>query len=139
MPAEPVFVDTNVFLRYLTNDVPDQAEAVERLILQAERGEISLLTNALVIAEIVWVLESYYDVEKPDVRAMVSAILTADGLRVERRDLILQAISDYVEKNIDFADAYNGAWALSEGISSAATFDAQHFSRIEGLSVIVPD
>jgi predicted nucleic acid-binding protein len=37
MKPERVFADTNLFLRYLTNDVPDQADAVERLLRRAVR------------------------------------------------------------------------------------------------------
>lgn len=37
---ERVFLDTNVFLRYLTNDVPKRADAVERLLRRAGAGII---------------------------------------------------------------------------------------------------
>lgn len=53
------FVDTNLFLRYLTDDVPEQAQAVERLLGQAAAGEIILVTSGLVVAELVWTMESF--------------------------------------------------------------------------------
>ena len=59
MKPERVFADTNLFLRYLTDDVPEQADAVERLFRRAAAGEMALVTNGLVIAEIVWTLESF--------------------------------------------------------------------------------
>jgi predicted nucleic acid-binding protein len=62
---ERLFIDTNVFLRYLTNDVPEQADAVERLLIQAMQGDVILVTNSLVIAEIVWALDSFYRVSRP--------------------------------------------------------------------------
>lgn len=49
----PLFVDTNVFLRFLTNDVPEQAAAVEALFRRAAAGEVRLVTNTMVVAEIV--------------------------------------------------------------------------------------
>jgi predicted nucleic acid-binding protein len=49
----PLFVDTNVFLRFLTNDVPEQAAAVEGLFRRAAAGEVRLVTNTTVVAEIV--------------------------------------------------------------------------------------
>ena len=67
--TEPVFVDTNLFLRYITNDVPEQADAVERLLQRAGAGEITLITNSLVICEIVWTLESLSPGEAGDPRA----------------------------------------------------------------------
>lgn len=48
MKPEPVFADTNLFLRYLTNDVPAQADAVEQLLLEAAAGKVALVTNALI-------------------------------------------------------------------------------------------
>ena len=58
MPSEQLFADTNLFLRFLTNDVPAQADLVDRLLIQAAEGAIRLVTTPLVIAEIVWTLRS---------------------------------------------------------------------------------
>ena len=54
------FVDTNLFIRYFTNDDPHKADRVERLLEQARTGTIRLITADMVIAEVVWVLESAY-------------------------------------------------------------------------------
>lgn len=58
MIVTKVFVDTNVFLRFLTNDDPIKAKRVEALFRQAIKGQIQLITSLLVMAEIVWTLES---------------------------------------------------------------------------------
>jgi predicted nucleic-acid-binding protein len=136
--ADRVFVDTNLFLRYLTNDVPAQADAVEALLRQAAGGEMVLATNSLVLAEIVWVLASYYQRSRVDIRDKVLAVLNTPGLEVVDGDLVLQAITWYAEKNVDFIDAYNAAWSLVQDINVAYTFDQAHFSRIEGITVRVP-
>jgi predicted nucleic-acid-binding protein len=136
--TDRVFVDTNLFLRYLTNDVPAQADAVEALLRQAAGGEMVLVTNSLVLAEIVWVLASYYQRSRVDIRDKVLAVLNTPGLEVVDGDLVLQAITWYVEKNVDFIDAYNAAWSLVQDINVAYTFDQVHFSRIEGITVRVP-
>ena len=70
------FIDTNVLLRYLLDDVPEQADAVESLLLKATRGELTLHANALVLAEIVWTCESYYHLPKHDIKDMLLMILT---------------------------------------------------------------
>jgi predicted nucleic acid-binding protein len=139
MENEHRFVDTNLFLRYLTNDVPEQADAVEELLHKAANGEVTLLTNSLVIAEIVWTLESFYRLERTDIKEKVVAILNTPGLKVVDADLVLQAITGYVEKNVDFIDAYNVAWMLSHGITSAYTFDRKHFNRFDGITVHIPE
>ena len=63
-----IFVDTNLFLRYLTNDVPAQADAVEAILRRAAAGEISLTTNTLVMAEIVWTLKSFYKLDRARIK-----------------------------------------------------------------------
>lgn len=138
MKAERVFADTNLFLRYLTNDVPVQADAVEALLRRAAAGEIALVVNSLVMAEIVWTLESFYSLPRPDVQARVLAILNTPGLEIADATLLLRAIHWYVEKNVDFADAYNAAWLLSQGIKTAYTFDRKHFARMEEINTLAP-
>lgn len=138
MKPERVFADTNLFLRYLTNDVPVQADAVEELLRQAAAHELILVTNSLVIAEIVWTLESFYKLSRPAIQEKVLAILNTPGIQVIDDDLVLQGIAGYVEKNVDFIDAYNGAWLLKHGMTAACTFDQAHFARLPGVTVIVP-
>jgi predicted nucleic-acid-binding protein len=138
MAAERALADTNLFLRYLTNDVPRQASAVEALLRRAQAGDLTLVVTSLIIAEIVWTLESHYHLAREDVRARVEAILNTPGLEVAESDLLLRAIRWYGEKNVDFIDAYNAAWLLAHDIPRAFTFDRKHFARIEGLEVVVP-
>lgn len=135
---ERVFADTNLFLRYLTNDVPAQADAVEALLQRAAAQEITLVTNSLVVAEIVWTLESFYKLPRTAVQEKVFAILNTPGLEVADADLVLQGIDDYIENNVDFIDAYNGAWLLAQGLTSAYSFDRSRIARLPGLTVIVP-
>ena len=135
MPGEssPAFVDTNIFLRYLTDDDPEQAPKARRLLNRAERGEVELVTTALTIAEIVWVLESVYELDRALIRAKVIAILGLPGLTVEHHEAILQAIVWYEEKNVDFADAYSAAWMDRRDLEEVYTYD-QDFGRFDGLT-----
>ncbi len=54
------FVDTNIFLRFMLNDIPEQANACESLFRKVVAGEETIFTTAMVMAEVVWVLASYY-------------------------------------------------------------------------------
>jgi predicted nucleic-acid-binding protein len=135
---ERVFADTNLFLRYLTNDVPVQADAVEQLLNRASDGEIVLVINSLVIAEIVWTLKSYYGLARGSIKDKVLAILNTPGIEAAEADLLLQAIFWYADKSIDFIDAFNAAWMLTQGLAITYTFDRKHLSRIEGIGVQVP-
>jgi predicted nucleic-acid-binding protein len=138
MKAETCFADTNLFLRFLTNDIPAQANKVEALLRRAGKGETRLITTSMVIAEIVWTLESYYQVPKSEIQDKVLAILNTPGLEVDGADLLLQAAVWYAEKNTDFIDAFNAAWMLKHGVENALTFDQKHFNRFEGITALQP-
>ena len=111
---------------------------METLLQRAEQGEVLLLINALVMAEIVWTLKSFYKLSKPAVEERVLAVLNTPGLEVVDGDLVLQAVVWYVEKNVDFIDAYNATWMSRQGLQTVCTFDQKHFARFEGITVVVP-
>jgi uncharacterized protein len=138
MSAERLFADTNLFLRYLTNDVPEQAEAFEELLRSAAQGKYTLVANPMVLAEIIWTLESHYQLSPAETQARVLAILNTPGIEVVEGDLVLQAVLWHVEKNVDFIDAYNAGWMQDQGLTTACTFDRQHFARFEGIQLLTP-
>ena len=138
MGTETVFADTNLFLRYLTNDVPAQADLIESLLHRAAKGKINLVTTSMVIAEIVWTLESYYELDKKEIQTMILGILNTDGLEVINSDLILQAIVHYTDKNVDFIDAFNAAWMVKNDVDKIYTFDQKHFNRFDGIVAELP-
>lgn len=128
------FVDTNVLLRFLTNDVVEQADAVERLFRRAAAGEVVLVTNTVVIAEIVWTLTRFYKQPREVIHDAVISLLNLPGLEVAEADLLLEAISAFAQKNVSFIDAYNGAWLTRQGLADAYTFDRRHYSRLPGIA-----
>ena len=131
------FVDTNIFLRFLVNDEPDQADACEALFRKAIEGEESLFTSEMVIAEIVWVLESYYHLEKSTIQASVEKILNTNNLHCPNREIIIHALSIYVEKNIDYIDAYNAFLLKIHEVCEIYSYD-KHFDRLDWLKRIEP-
>ncbi len=132
------FVDTNVFIRYLTNDDPKKADRVERLLKLTIEGKASLITNLMVIAELVWTLESYYGLSRSDIGEKLSLILNTPNLEVPESQRIMKAVSLYVEENIDFIDAYNAIFVKEHGISSILTYDKKHFGRLSWLKRAEP-
>lgn len=131
------FVDTNIFIRYLTNDFPDKADKCERIFKKAVKREEDLYTTDMVIAEIVWVLESYYELPKMEVQEKVEKILNTPNLTCPNKDLILTALALYTEKNVDFIDAYNALILRNEGIRDVYSYD-KHYGRISWLTRIAP-
>ena len=128
------FLDTNIFLRYLTNDDPEKADRVEQLLRKAASGKIVLVTTELVIAEIVWVLESYYEVDKVRIAEHVRAILATEGLEIINGDLVRRALEHYLMYNVDFIDGYIAALMQKKGITEIFSYDKKHLSRLKAIT-----
>jgi predicted nucleic acid-binding protein len=131
------FVDTNIFLRFLLNDDPQKADACEELFRKAIAGKESLLTSDMVVAEIIWVLESYYELEKQDIREKLEKILNTQNLHCPNRGIIINALSLYVEKNIDYIDSYNAYLLSIHKMSEIYSYD-KHFDRLDWLKRLEP-
>ncbi len=127
------FVDTNIFIRYLTNDDPVKADSVEKLLSEAAAGKVRLVTAEMVLAEVVWVLESFYGLKNIEVGSMVKAILATPGLEVLNSVLVEKALEYYLAHNIDFVDAYIVAVMDKHKISDIYSYDKKHLSRIKSI------
>lgn len=132
------FIDTNLFIRYLTNDDPQKADRVERLLEQAASGKIKLMTAEIVLAEVVWVLESYYHLEKALIADMLKAILSTPGLDVLNGRIVGKALQYYSLRNIDFMDAYIVALMEKHQIAGIYSFDKKHLDRITHVTRLEP-
>jgi predicted nucleic-acid-binding protein len=115
------WVDTNVVIRHLTGDPPDMARRASQFLAEARPGE--LLLADLVLAEIVYVLESVYDVDRPAVSEAARSIITFPAIAVTDPELLLRAVEVYETDRLDFAEAYLVACAERSGIGSVASFD----------------
>jgi predicted nucleic acid-binding protein len=127
------FLDANIFIRYLTNDDPAKADRVEKLLNQAAEGKKRLLTTELVIAEVVWVLESFYKLDNHAIGPMVKAILATPGLEVLNGALVEKAVEHYMEKNIDFIDGYIAAVMERHKVIEIFSYDKKHLARIKAI------
>ena len=72
-----VFVDTNVLIRHLTGDPPEQAVRATLYLAAPEE----LLLADLLLAEVVYVLESFYELERPRVAELARAMVTFPPMR----------------------------------------------------------
>jgi len=124
------FVDTNVFLRYLTKDDPLKYERCRKMFKSALEGEITISTSGMVVAELIWTLLSYYKVPKAEVVEKVSVILGTENLFVPDKDVLADALVLYGRKNIDFIDAYNAVFIKYQGMREIYSYD-EDFENIE--------
>jgi predicted nucleic-acid-binding protein len=60
-----------------------------------------------VVFELVWTLKSFYQFERTKIKEAISSLFALEGLTVANRDLLLEALSLFVDFKIDFIDAYH--------------------------------
>lgn len=129
---EDLFVDTNIFLRFLLKDDRKKAGRCKKLFEKAKEGKVKLFTSDLVIAEVVWTLESFYKLGKKEVSENVRRLLTLKNLGIPGASLLIEALVIYEEKNVDFIDAYNYILMLHGGVESVASYDTD-FDKLPGV------
>ena len=118
-------IDTNILVRLLTAEPPEQAEQVRRLFELVDRGKIEPQIPSLIVAEAVYVLQSFYKFTREDISKSMRAVLSSPGIVVENQALVLRAFEFYRNGEIAFADAYIAA--LSESSENEIiSFDADY-------------
>jgi len=127
------FVDTNVLVRHLTGDPPAMAARATAFLSTAPE----LLLADLIVAETVYVLESFYEAPREQVAdAMRSLIAMRSAITVDPA-LLLRAIEIYDVDRLDFAEAYLVACAERTGVERIASFD-RAIDRIPTVERIEP-
>lgn len=131
-----IFVDTNIFLRYLTKDDPTKYEKCKDIFRKALEGKVALATSGIVITELIWTLLSYYKVPKADVVELISIIVSTGNLYIPDKDIITDALVLYSRKNIDYIDAYNAIYMKYQEFNEIYSYDTdldavENFKRVE--------
>jgi predicted nucleic-acid-binding protein len=125
-----IFIDTNIFIRYFAPDDLNKSKKVEELFQKIVQGEIECFTNQMVIAEIVWVLDKFYNMDRQLICDNIEFVVNTPNLKVKEKNIILKAASIYRNSNIDFIDAYNYSYILANGAESIFSYDS-HFDKLE--------
>jgi len=128
----------NLLVRYLTEDDPQKAKAVDTLLNSAAKGELKILIPSIVIAELVWVLESFYKMTVDDITGLVEAILNTPGVDTQDKSVIKAALKLYRSKRIDLIDAWIIEFARAKGAKRIYTFDKKHFRDAEEVEIVSP-
>jgi predicted nucleic acid-binding protein len=127
------FLDTNVLIRHLTGDPPAQARRATAFLERADE----LLLPDLLVAEVVYVLESFYEVKPKRVAELVRAVIAFPATVVVAEPLLLRALEVYEVDRIDFAEAYLVASAEAGAVESIASFD-RSIDRVTTIRRIEP-
>ncbi len=113
------FVDTHVLVRHLTGEPPAMARRATAFLA----GEPELYLADLIVAETVYVLESFYKAPRDEVATAMRPLIAMRSMITVDPALLLGAIEVYEVDRLDFAEAYLVACAESAGVGSIASFD----------------
>ena len=127
-------IDTNILVRFLIQDDLAQLRVASKFIENDCSEQEPGFVNQIVLAELVWVLERGYKLDRSAVVAAVEALLLARQLSIEHPEDVRAAIRDYM-KGEDFADGLIAAWNSRLGCEYTATFD-RRAARRSGFRLI---
>ena len=124
------FIDSNLILRYLWGD--PGSEKTEKLL----KSKKKFLLTDVTIAEIVWVLVSFYKWDRLSIAEVITALINLESIIVDR-ELFLITLKLFKTYNVDFIDAYLAANVIKEGKGSIYSLD-RDFDKIPGIKRMEP-
>jgi len=133
----PAFLDTNILLRHLLQDIPHQSPRATALIARIETGEVRVRLTETVVFEAVFSLQRTYKRTPQAIREALLPILELPGVSLPRKARFRRAFALYVAEHLPFADAYHAACMSDLGLREIYSFD-EDFDRIAGITRIEP-
>jgi predicted nucleic-acid-binding protein len=116
-------IDTNVLVRFLTEDDPAQARKAAAWIRTVAGRHEKCFISPIVLCELAWVLRGAYDVSKADLITTLDRLLATSQFVIGDKDVIRSAIAAYRAGRGDFADYVIGAAHVEDGCEKTVTFD----------------
>jgi predicted nucleic acid-binding protein len=127
------FIDSNIFLRHLTADHPQQSPACLALFKAIEQGQVTAWTTDLTIAEVVWVLFRIYKLTQEEIRDALVPLIGLPGLKLPRKRLYHRVFELFTTLRIDYIDCYHAA--LMEATQQCTLYSYDHdFDRVPTLT-----
>ena len=132
-----VFLDTNVLLRHLLADVPDQSPRATAFLMRVEKGEIEAQLADTVVFETVFTLQRHYRKGKGEIRDALLPLLELPGIILPGKRKFRRIFDLYVDRNLPFADAYHAILMQELSLTQIVSFDTD-FNDIPGISRLEP-
>ena len=127
-------LDTNVLIRYLVGDVPEQAEAARSLIDKLTPDEPGFICREVVL-EVAWVLERSYRFTRPQVAEVLMDLTASDTLVVEQSDDVAAAAYRFRQGGVGFSDLMILRAAERADSTPLQTFD-RRLARMQGTELL---
>lgn len=126
-------IDTNLILRHLVQDNEKQAGLAGKLFDACDRGQVVIVVLSAVLAECVFVLESFYEHQRGDIASTLSRLISSPGVEIVDGAIHLDALDRYGRTKVHFVDCLIAATACAENIP-VASFD-QDFRKFNDVRV----
>ena len=118
-----IAIDTNILVRYITQDDLQQAEATENLLATYNNKPQSIFINNIVLCEFVWVLEKGYKYTQQQISSTIRIILSTEEFAFEYHNILWLALEEYELKNTDFSDSLISKLNHNLGYKQTFSFD----------------
>jgi predicted nucleic-acid-binding protein len=126
-------VDTNLIVRYLVQDHDKHARAAGKLFEACDRGDVGIVVLPVVLAECVFVLESFYRHPRTDIASALGRLISSPGVEISEATVHLDALNRYKRTKAHFVDCLIAATAVAKNVP-VATFD-QDFRKFVDVRV----
>jgi predicted nucleic acid-binding protein len=126
-------VDTNLIVRYLVQDHEKHAQAAGKLFDACDRGDLVIVVLPTVLAECVFVLESFYEHPRPHIASALGRLISSPGVEIGGTTIHLDALDRYRKTKVHFVDCLVAATAAAENMP-VASFD-QDFRKFTDVRV----
>jgi len=123
MAAAFAVVDTNIFVRHIRQDHADHSPRASAYIGRIEAGGLVAQTNELVIAEVVYLLQSYYRMSKAAIAEAVLPVIALPNLKLPHKARLRTALAWYVRYNVSFVDASLAVLTRQQQLPALVSFD----------------
>ena len=127
-------LDTNVLIRYLVGDVPEQAEAARVLIDGLTPDEPGFICREVVL-EVAWVLERSYRFTRAEISEALVSLTASDTLVVEHSDDVAASAYRYRQGGVGFSDLMILRAAERANSLPLQTFD-RRLARMQGARLL---
>jgi predicted nucleic-acid-binding protein len=131
--SERRLVDTNLIVRYLVQDHEKHAKAAGRLFDACDRGDVVIVVLPAVLAECVFVLESFYEHPRGDIASALGRLISSPCVEIDGAAIHLDALDRYRKTKVHFVDGLIAAAAAAEDMP-VASFD-QDFRKFTDVRV----
>jgi len=131
--SKPRLVDTNLIVRHLVQDHEKHAKAAGKLFDACDRGDVVIVVLAAVLAECVFVLESFYEHPRRDIASALGRLISSPGVEIDGPAIHLDALDRYRKTRVHFVDCLIAATAATENMP-VASFD-QDFRKFTDVRV----